>query len=322
MSNNENNPAPPTLDHIIGQTRAVQQLRTALDAYFNDRGVGEEQAFPHILLVGPPGCGKSLLSQITAAELGAKLHEELAQNILSPGYLHGLMMLAETSDVIFVDEIHELMPQAQTTLYRCLEERKLFLGGDRKSITLPPFTFIGATTDQWALAKPLRDRFKIVLHLEHYSEAEITALITHRAMRLRWLVSEEAIKGIASRGRGTPRLAIRLLEAARRTARAAGDTTITDKHITRMCEIEGVDSLGLDCLERRYLVLLREAQGPLRLNMIATQLALPRRTIETVIEGELIRLGLVTKCEEGRMLTAAGAKHLTAIPQSGQPKAV
>jgi holliday junction DNA helicase RuvB len=321
--NENNNAGPPTLDHVIGQKRAVQQLRTALDAYYNDRAASsEEQAFPHVLLVGPPGVGKSLLSQITAAELGAKCHEELAQNIASPGHLHGLMMLAEPGDVIFVDEIHELLPQVQTGLYRCLEERRLFLGGDRKSITLPPFSFVGATTDQWALSKPLRDRFKIVLQLEHYAEAEIAELIGNRAKRLRWAINEDAIKGIASRGRGTPRIAIRLLEAARRTARAAGDTTITEAHFDRMCQIEGVDGIGLDSLERRYLELLRDAQGPLRLNMIATQLALPRRTIEGVIEGELIRLGLVTKCEEGRMLTAAGSQHLTAVAESREPKVV
>lgn len=307
-----NSAAPPTLDHVIGQKRAVQQLRVALDAYFNDRATTtEETAFPHVLLVGPAGVGKSLLSQITAAELASKLHEELAQNIVSPGHLHGLMMLAEPGDVVFVDEIHELPPVAQTTLYRCLEERRLFLGGDRKSISLPPFTFIGATTDQWALAKPLLDRFKLILHLTHYTEAEMAELVTQRAKRLGWPIGEEAIKGIAVRGRGVPRIAIRLLESARRTARAEGETTITDRHLSRMCETDGIDSLGLDCLERRYLELLREAQGPLRLNIIATHLGLPRRTIERVIESELIRLGLATKCEDGRMLTAAGAKHLS-----------
>lgn len=320
MDSLENNPAPPTLDHVIGQKRAVQQLRIALDAHFNDRATTTiETAFPHVLLVGPPGVGKSLLSQIAAAELGAKLHEELAQNIASPGHLHGLMMLAEPSDVIFVDEIHELPPVTQTTLYRALEEGRLFLGGDRKSISLPPFTFIAATTDEYRLSKPLRDRFKIVLRLEHYSDGEIAELISQRAKRLKWPLSEAAVKGMASRGRGTPRIAIRLLEAARRTARAEGADIITDQHLVRMCEIEGYDALGLDCLERRYLELLREAQGPLRLNVIATHLALPRRTIETVIESELIRLGLVSKSEDGRMLTAAGAKHLTeAASKDGQ----
>lgn len=307
-----NNAAPPTLDHVIGQRRAVLQLRTALDAHFNDRAEqGEASALPHLLMVGPPGVGKSMLAQITAAELGSGLHEELAQNIVMPGQLHGLMMLSEPGDVVFLDEIHELQPQVQTTLYRCLEEGKLFLGGDRKSVSLPPFTFIGATTDEWALSKPLRDRFKVVLRLEHYSAAEIGELVTQRAKRLGWGIDVEAVKALAGRGRGTPRLAIRLLEGARRHARAAGDDIITVRHVERMCEVEGVDSIGLDRTERRYLELLRQAQGPMRLNLIATHLALPRQTIETVVEGELIRLGLVTKDETGRMLTAAGIRHLS-----------
>jgi Holliday junction DNA helicase RuvB len=270
----------------------------------------------HLLLVGPPGVGKSLLSSIVARELGSQFHEELAQNIASPGHLHGLMMLSEPSDVIFVDEIHELPPTVQTTLYRCLEERRLFLGGDRKSVSLPPFTFIGATTDEWALSKPLRDRFKIVLRLEHYSEAELAELIRQRAKRLKWSVTDEAVQQVAARGRGTPRLAIRLLEAAWRQARSCADSTLTEQHVRRMCEVEGIDTLGLDPTERRYLELLREGQGPVRLNVIATHLALPRRTVEKVIESELVRLGLVSKAEEGRLLTAAGAKHLT--ENSGQ----
>ncbi len=312
MENSDLHGAPPTLDHVVGQKRTVRQLKTVLDAFFNDRSAATaETAAPHVLLVGPPGVGKSLLSGLFAAELGAKCYEELAQNILTPGHLHGLLMMAEVGDVVFLDEIHELPAIAQTTLYRCLEERRLFLGGDRKNIMLPPFTFIGATTDEWALAKPLRDRFKIVAHLEHYSEDEIVHLVAQRAKGLHWPIEEEAIKGLALRGRGTPRIAIRLLEAARRTARAEGADTITVTHLARMCEIEGYDHLGLDILERRYLDLLRAAQGPLRLNMIATQLSLPKRTIEAVIESELIRLGLVTKSEDGRMLTAAGASHLS-----------
>lgn len=317
-----NNAVPPTLDHVIGQKRAIQQLRVALDAHFNDRAVAtEEIALPHVLLVGPAGVGKSLLSMMIARELASHLHEELAQNILSPGHLHGLVMLAEPGDVLFVDEIHELQPQVQTTLYRCLEERRLFLGGDRKTITLPPFTFVGATTDEWQLSKPLRDRFKIVLRLEHYSEDELVALVAQRCKRLGWAIAEAAVRGIATRGRGTPRLAIRLLEAARRQARAENANTITEQHLQQMCHVEGVDSLGLDCLERRYLELLKEAQGPLRLNVIATQLALPRRTIEAVIENELIRLGLVSKGEDGRMLTAAGVRHLSEAMKH-QPKSV
>ena len=311
------NPAPPTLDHVIGQKQAVRQLRTALDAHFNDRaGSHEESALGHVLCVGPPGTGKSLLCTIIARELGSTFHEELAQNILTPGHLHGLLMLAEPGDVIYVDEIHELPALAQTTLYRCLEERRLFLGGDRKSIVLPPFTFVGATTDEWALSKPLRDRFKLMLRLVHYTEEEISKLLAQRAKRLGWPIMDDALSQLAMRGRGTPRIAIRLLEATRRTARAEGAENITTDHVRRMCSIEGYDRLGLDSLEIRYLMLLRAAQGPVRLNVLATHLGLPRRTVEAVIESELIRLGLVSKSEDGRMLTAAGATHLTQSVES------
>jgi len=304
---------PPTLNHVIGQQRAVRQLRTALDAHFNDRMSGNSQALPHLLFVGPPGVGKSLLSQIIARELGSTLHEELAQNLSSPSQLHGLLMMANEGDVIFLDETHELKPVVMTSLYRALEERKLFLGGERHSIFLPSITVIGATTDEWQLSKPLRDRFKITLRLEHYSSVELEHLVSQRAKRLGWPIDEDAVNAIAFRGRGTPRLAIRLLEATHRTARADNADSITPVHVDRMCDIEGIDTMGLDSTEQKYLHLVREAQGPVRLNVLATQLGLPRRTIEGVIESELIRLGLVTKSEEGRMLTGIGAAHVAGL---------
>lgn len=177
-------------------------------------------------------------------------------------------------------------------------------------MTLPPFTCIAATTDEWALSKPLRDRFKIVFRMQHYTDDELGQIIAQRAKRLGWSISDEAVTEIAKRGRNTPRLAIRNLEATRRTSRSEDADVITEQHVQQMCETEGIDDRGLDVLERNYLELLRESQGPLRLNMIATRLSLPRRTIETVIESELIRLGLVTKNEAGRILTGEGAAHL------------
>ena len=312
------NSAPPTLDHIIGQKRAVRQLRTALEAHITDRSEarGEVPALAHCLLVGPAGVGKSLLSSIIARELGTNLHEELAQNIVSPGHLHGLMMLIEAGDVVFVDEIHELHPVAQTTLYRAMEERRLFIqtgfDQERKPMVLPPFTFIAATTDEWGLTKPLRDRFKIIIRLDYYTANELAELVAQRARRLRWSISEEAINGIAARSKGTPRLALRLLDAARRTARAEGSSHISTDDFNRMCEIEQLHGLlGLDMVEQKYLKLLKDGHGePIRLNVVATCLGLPRRTVERVIESELVRLQLITKSDSGRMLTARGLEHL------------
>ena len=303
--------APPTLNHVIGQKRAVQQLKIALDAYYNDRAVASAEtaiALPHVLLLGPAGVGKSMMAALIARELCSNCHEELAQNLITTGHLHGLLMMAEPGDVIFVDEIHEL--ENQVCLYRALEERRLFLHGNSQSITLPPFTFVAATTDEWLLSKPMRDRFKIVLRLEHYSADELTELIRQRCKLLKWGISDDAITGIASRGRGTPRLAIRILDAARRVCRSENADTITAAHLKRSCEVEGIDDLGLDSLERRYLELLRTTQGPVRLNVLATQLGLPRRTIESVVEVELLRLNLISKGDGGRMLTSTGIEHL------------
>jgi Holliday junction DNA helicase RuvB len=310
--------APPTLDHVVGQRRAIQQLKVAIEAVINDRAAApsgsEPPALGHLLFVGPSGTGKSTLSGIVAKELGATCHEELAQNIATPAQLQGLMMLADPGDVIFIDEVHELHPLVQTTLYRALEERRLFLPagprGERNSITLPPLTFIGATTDEYRLSAPLRQRFKQVVRLQHYSDDELGQALAQRARRLGWSIEPAAIAELATKGRGTPRLAIRLLEAARRVSRAEGATTISAEHVRRMMDIEGIDSIGLDSLERRYLQILKGSSSAVRLNVLATMLGLPRRTIEVVIESDLLRLGIVTKDDDGRILTPKGREHL------------
>jgi Holliday junction DNA helicase RuvB len=317
----------PTLDHVIGQRRAVDQLRTALDAYWEDhatRGHGQSSSLPPLLLVGPAGVGKSLLAGIVARELQGKLYEQLGQNILSPPLLQGFLMQAEAGEVLFMDEIHELHSLAQTTLYRALEESKLFVlspsDGESHSVALPPFNFIGATTDEWALTKPLRDRFKLIIRLELYSDDELARIIMQRSRRLGWPLDEAVAVEIAKRGRGTPRIAIRLLEATRRVARAQGQNTITPVHFNRMVDLEGIDGLGLDPLQQQYLKELEG--GPLRLNVLSTRLSMPRRTVVSVIEEELVRIGLVNRTEQGRTLTTMGYEHLQKTKQGfgvGQP---
>ena len=160
----------PALAHVIGQTRAVAVLRTAIDSYFYDRKkAADEIAFPHLLMTGPAGCGKTMLSETVARECGSTLHTELAQNLKTPEHIHGAAMMLEPGDIWFVDEIHELPPATQVALYRALEERKLFLG-KKHIVNLPPFCLIGATTDEHLLTRSMRERFRIRLRLTHYTE--------------------------------------------------------------------------------------------------------------------------------------------------------
>ncbi|MBB01214.1 MAG: AAA family ATPase [Planctomyces sp.] len=308
MPNTE--PIITSLNHVVGQQRAVTVLRTALDAYWHDRSKnGGKEAFPHLLMCGPGGTGKTLLTELIAKELCAESHVELAQNIGNIGQMQGLLMMLEPEHILLIDEIHELSETVQVSLYRAIEERKLFLGGNRKPVTLPPFTLIGATTDEYLLTPSMRDRFKILLRLQHYSHDEMAMLIDQRAKRLGWEIDAVSVTHLAARSRGVPRLAVRLVESAKRVASSKGLDRIESKHVEEMLAIEGIDSLGFDPVEQRYLMLLKESQGAVRLNVLATTLGLPRQTVE-MFERDFIRLGLITKGDKGRVLTPKGIEHL------------
>jgi Holliday junction DNA helicase RuvB len=308
MNNSE--PIVSSLNHVVGQKQAVTVLRTALDAYWHDRSrSGGEEAFPHLLMCGPGGTGKTLLTELIATELCTKCHVELAQNIGNIGQMQGLLMMLEPEQILLIDEIHELSETVQVSLYRAIEERKLFLGGNRKPVTLPPFTLIGATTDEYLLTPSMRDRFKILLRLQHYSNDEMAMLVDQRAKRLGWEIDAVSVTHLAARSRGVPRLAVRLLESAKRVASSKGLDRIEPKHVEEMLTIEGIDSLGFDPVEQRYLSLLKESQGPVRLNVLATHLGLPKQTIE-MFERDFIRIGLITKGDKGRALTPKGVEHL------------
>lgn len=307
MNPDTNGQVVPTLDHAIGQQRAVAILRTAIDAYFHDRSkASEEQAFPHLLMTGPAGTGKTLLSETVAREVACNIHTELAQNLKTPEQIHGALMMLEPGDILFLDEIHEL--KNQVTLYRALEERKLFLG-KRHVVTLPTFCLIGATTHEHLLSRSMRERFRIHIRLTHYSEEEMFLLIRQRAKRLGWAIEDDAVRMLAGKSRGTPRLAVRFLESAKRQASSEATDQITAAHVQKMCEVEQIDSLGLDAVEKNYLRILKDGDGAVRLNVIATQMGLPRQSIE-MFEADFIRLGLISKSEKGRMLTPKGIEHL------------
>ncbi|MCB9951405.1 MAG: AAA family ATPase [Planctomycetaceae bacterium] len=306
----ETEPIIPTLNQVVGQQRAVRVLKTALDAYWNERSkTGEEDAFPHVLMTGPSGCGKTTLTELIARELCTKVEVQLAQNITNISQMQGLLMMLEPGHILLIDEIHQLNDAVQVCLYRALEDGKLFLGGNRKPIALPPFCLCGATTHEFLLNTSTIQRFRLLIRLEHYADDEIALLIAQRAKRLGWQIDAESVGELAKRSRGVPRLAVRMLESARRVCSAKADEIITPEHVTEMLDMEGIDGLGFDPVEQRYLQLLKQHQGAMRLNVLATHLGLPRQTVE-MFESDFIRLGLVTKNEKGRSLTPAGLEHL------------
>ena len=294
--------APTSLSHIVGQKSVVEQVRVALDASFEDN-----RKMDSCLMVGPPGCGKSALANVIAQEMATDFVEVLGQSIAKPSDLNALLLGAKDKAVVHIDEAHELRTDHQTALYLALDQRKLCLSGGRSVQSLPiaDFTVLLSTTDEYCLLQPLRDRMRLLLRFEFYSTEELTVVLRHRAKCLRWNVDDDVLPLIAQRARGTPRLALRLLQSCYRIVRSKGETVITIEHLSRACVLEQVDELGLGPVEQRYVMILKD--GPMRLNVMASLLGLPSRTIAEVTEPFLIRAGLLTKDDQGRrQLTAAG----------------
>ena len=301
--------SPLVIERFTGQERVKRRIKIALEAAWNDG-----TKLPHMLFTGSPGLGKSQLAYICAKEMGSDLYQQLAQNISCPTDLHAFLLEPKDREVALLDEIHELPEMAQVTLYRAMENQEIFLGSrrDKKSrpLKISNFTVIGCTTDPHRLLKPLRDRFRLVLSFEYYSNQELEIILRYRCKLLNWQVEEKVFSMIASKGRGVPRIALRILESCRRTARSENSAVITVQHFKRTCQIEGLDKYGLGTDERKYLSILAEHHSPIRLNIIATRLGLHQRTVRDVIEPYLIRIGLMIKDDKGRFLTAKGLEHI------------
>jgi len=311
--NEINDVAPTSIRHLIGQRGVIEQVTVAIDAAQMDG-----KKFEHSLLVGPPGLGKSVLASIIAAEMATQLHEVLGQAIKSPADLHALLLSSKNRDVVHIDECHELGKPFQTALYLAIDKKKIVLSGGKgnspQSLPLADFTVLLSTTDEYNLLQPLRDRMRLVLRFDYYSSADLITVVHQRAKALGWYVHEELFPLIAERSRGTPRLALRLLQSCRRVCRAGGDDTITLAHLTRACELEQIDAFGLGPTEQKYMRIV--ADGNSRLNVIASMLGLPARTVSQVTEPFLIRAGFLVKDDQGRrQLTGMGRDHLSNICQ-------
>jgi holliday junction DNA helicase RuvB len=297
---------PTSLSHIVGQRSVIEQVKVGLDSCQMDA-----TKFDHSLLVGPPGLGKTAVAKIIAEEMAADFCEVLGQSIKTAADLNAVLLGATEKSIVFIDEAHELRTEFQTALYLSLDKGKVIVSGGKKpqSIGLSDFSLLLATTDEHCLLAPLRDRMKLVLRFDFYTHEELRTLIEQRAKALKWQLDDCTVLSIANRARGTPRIALRLLQACRRVCRAEGETDITAKHLLRACELEQMDDLGLGPCEKRYLLIL--ADGGSRLNVIASTLGLPTRTVSQVVEPFLIRLGLILKDDQGRReLSARGREHL------------
>lgn len=303
-----NEARPSSVNHLIGQPGVREQILVALDSAQQDN-----RKFDHALLVGFAGGGKTTSAQIIAAEMGTDFIEVLGQSLKGVADLNALLLQATERSVVFVDEAHELDKSLQTALYLALDQRRVLLQGSRKgstpvAIPLKDFTLLLATTDEYQLLQPLRDRMRLTLRFQFYKPEDLEKIVRMRAATLGWEVERDIFPQIAQRSRGTPRLALRLLQAAHRVARAEAAEVVTVAHLERACTLEGIDHLGLGPTEQQYLAILHE--GPTRLNVLASRLGLPSKTLAEVTEPFLIRAGLVVKDDQGRRLvTAAGREH-------------
>jgi holliday junction DNA helicase RuvB len=308
---------PKSLDEFVGQKAARENLRIFIQAA-KARG----DALDHVLFFGPPGLGKTTLAQIIARELGVGFRATSGPVIAKSGDLAALLTNLEDGDVLFIDEIHRLAPAVEEILYPAMEDRALDLmigeGPSARSvrIDLPKFTLVGATTRQGLLTTPLRDRFGIPVRLHFYSVEELEKVVTRAAALLDLDIAPDGAAEVAKRSRGTPRIAGRLLRRVRDFANVAGDVTVTRKIADAALTRLEVDGMGLDAMDRRYLMMIADIYkgGPVGVETLAAGLSEPRDTIEEVIEPYLIQLGLVARTARGRCLNAGGWKHLGLTP--------